>query len=265
MRAPLLALLTDFGLSDPYVGIMKAVILARCPGLALVDLTHDVPPQDLRWGAFLLRGALPFLPPRSVVLAVVDPGVGSARALLCAEAQDKVFIAPDNGLLPLALADCEAKDVRWYRVDLGRGFGLPERSATFHGRDLFAPLAASLAAGTRVERWAVPIPHPLRLPEPAREHGPDAWSGVIVVVDRYGNLISDLRPPDDEDGGAERVLELPGHWSGPLSRTYSDVEPGSFLAYVGSYGTYEIAVREGSAAERLKLKAGASVVLRWRR
>ncbi|MBK9384233.1 MAG: SAM-dependent chlorinase/fluorinase [Planctomycetes bacterium] len=259
MRAPLLALLSDFGHVDPYVGVMKAVVLARCPDLPIVDLTHEVPPQDLRWGAFLLRGALPYLPTGSVVLAIVDPGVGGARRLLCAEAEGRLLLGPDNGLLPAALAGCAA---RWTALDPARGFGLGRPSATFHGRDLFAPAAARLAAGVSVRELGDEIADPVRVEAPS-DGGPGTKNaGRIAVVDRYGNLISDLAPGDDGWEARDAVLELAGRWTLRPVRTYSDVASGELLAYVGSYGTYEIAVRDGSAAERLQLGAGASLVLR---
>jgi S-adenosylmethionine hydrolase len=261
MRAPLVALLTDFGHVDPYVGVMKAVILGRCPGLPLVDLTHEVPPQDVRCGAFLLRGALAFLPRRSVVLAIVDPGVGSARRLLCAEADGRVLLGPDNGLLPAALAETSA---RWFALDPARCSGRAACSHTFHGRDLLAPAAARLAAGVSPAHLGVAIQDPVPLEEPPRERGPVIWSGRVVVVDRYGNLISDLAKPDDGWEDEDLVLELAGRWAGRPVRTYSDVARGEALAYLGSYGTFEFAVRDGSAAERFQLGAGALVALRRR-
>jgi S-adenosylmethionine hydrolase len=259
MRAPLLALLTDFGQRDPYVGVMKAVVLTRCPDLPIVDLTHEVPPQDVRWAAFLLRGALPYLPKASVVLAIVDPGVGSARRLLCAEAEGRFLLGPDNGLLPGALAGVAA---RWSALDPSRGFGLSRPSATFHGRDLFAPAAALLASGVLVRELGDEIADPVRAELPSEGGAGDPRRGRIAVVDRYGNLISDLAPPDDGWEARDLVLELAGRWTLSPVRTYSDVASGELLAYVGSYGTYEIAVRDGSAAERLQLGAGASLVLR---
>lgn len=256
MRAPLLALLTDFGTDDPYVGVMKAVVLGCCPDLPLVDLTHAVPPQDLRWAAFLLRGALAHLPRGSVVLVVVDPGVGSARRLLCAASEGLLLVGPDNGLLPAALDGCSA---RWFALDPARGFGAARPSATFHGRDLLAPAAALLAAGVAPEELGAEVADPVRL-DPIPGVGGTAH-GRIAVVDRFGNLISDLRPPDDACQAGSFVLEVPGRWAGRVVRTYADVARGELLAYVGSYGTYEIAVRDGSAAERLSLGAGAPVVL----
>jgi S-adenosylmethionine hydrolase len=259
MRAPLLALLTDFGTADPYVGVMKAVVLARCPDLPLVDLTHEVPPQNLRWGAFLLRGALGYLPRGSVVLAVVDPGVGSARRLLCAAAEGLLLVGPDNGLLPHAL---EGRPVRWFALDPARGFGAARPSATFHGRDLLAPAAALLASGAAPEELGGRVEDPVRF-EPLGTPGESGGArGRIAVVDRFGNLISDLPASDDACQAGELVLEIPGRWAGRVVRTYAEVARGELLAYVGSYGTYEIAVRDGSAAERLSLGAGAPVVVR---
>lgn len=235
----LLFFLSDFGLADPYVGIVKGVIKEVCPEVEILDLAHDLPPQDLRRGAYALYESVPYLPEGSVILAVVDPGVGSDRRALAVQGRRHLYVAPDNGLLSLA-----------WRLDppqkayLIRG---QPASATFHGRDLFAPAAARLACGAPLESIGTQISLnlvelPVRLSE-----GPE---GEILTFDRFGNAISTLRGPVPAE-----AVELQGRLL-PLRTTYAQVARGEALAYWGSGGLLEIAVREGNAREALHLSEG---------
>jgi S-adenosylmethionine hydrolase len=251
MTPPPIVLLTDFGTVDPFVGIMKCVIAARCPATNVIDLTHDVRPQSVVEGAFWLDRSEPWLPPRSVCVAVVDPGVGSDRRSLVVESGGRSFVGPDNGLLtPLA----ERAGARAFVVEVDR-LGLELASATFHGRDLYAPLGAELAAG-RVAASAVgPAAHALA-PSPlatARSEGA-TLVGEIVVVDRFGNLISNVDGDAARAVGASSVV-IAGRRVA-LQRTYSDVAAGDLVALTSSFGTIEVARREGSAASALDVAHG---------
>ena len=267
-RQMFLALLTDFGLTDPYVGVMKSVILSIAPGATVVDLTHELPPQDIRAGAFALRAAWPYLPPQAVVCAVVDPGVGTSRRPVALElgdeAETRSLVCPDNGL---AAALLDTAPVRAAVTLDNPAFHLPKVSTTFHGRDLFAPVAAHLAAGRALAEVGSPLATttlaPLSWPQPRRSgHG---WEVTVLYQDRFGNLITNLPAGSLEPSDSWRVVELakaglsgPAR-SAPVRATFAAVEPGEAVAYWGSSGYLELAVRNGSAAEDWNLGVGAEL------
>lgn len=249
IRRPIITLLTDFGNSDSYVGEVKGVLLGGCPDARLVDLSHTISPGDIASAAYVLQRAWVRFPPGSVHLVVVDPGVGSERAPLAVNAGDHIFIGPDNGVLTHPLS-CETLLIR-------RLAEPAEASATFHGRDVFAPAAALAACGTPVKELGAPFhetPKKLSVPE-ARYEGKTVI-GTVIYVDRFGNVVTNL---DTKLVPAYGVLEVEGLEIGRLSRTYGDVPPGELLAHVGSGGQVEIAVRDGSAARRLGLGIGSRV------
>jgi S-adenosylmethionine hydrolase len=237
---PIVALLTDFGLADPWVGIMKGVIAGIAPEARMIDVTHGVPAQDVRAAALHLDAAWRYFPVGTAFLCVVDPGVGSARRPVVVRAADRLFVGPDNGLFGL-LPGAEARllEAPW---------GLPDPSRTFQGRDLFAPAAARLCAGARFEDVgrSLGAPTPIDLPLP------DGTRGQVLLVDRFGNLITNL---PGRDVGVVRI----GGQSAPVAHTYASVERGALVAVTGSTGRLEVSVREGSAAERLALGVGARV------
>lgn len=246
-------LLTDFGTADTYVGVMKGVLLDRAPGVQPVDLTHAVPPQDVVQASWHLARAVDYFPSGTVHVAVVDPGVGSARAILVAEDRGQAMLAPDNGLLGPVLSP----DATVYELDVER-FALPERSRTFHGRDVFTPAAAALAAGlapweagARTDAWQ-------RGAWPEAEERPGGLVIAALFADHFGNLVTTLGASRLE--GADWSVQLGGEEL-PLVKTYADVEPGAGLALIGSAGTLEISVREGSAAERYRAGAGTPILL----
>ena len=257
MSRPVVALLTDFGLTDPFVGIMKGVVLSRCPEATIVDLTHGVAPQAVVEGAFWLERSVDWLPRGAIVVAVVDPGVGTARCPLVLEALGRIFIGPDNGLLgPVAARD---QAHRAHVID-AESLGLEVPSRTFHGRDVFAPVAAELAAGRlspsgvgpRAERFeAKPLPR-------ATVKGAIV-TGTVVTVDRFGNLITSIERGLVPAGSA--VAEV-GDARAAVRMTYGDVAPGELVALVNAFDVLEVAVRDGSAARSLGVARGADVVLR---
>ena len=242
---PIITLLTDFGLSDSYVAEVKAVLLSRAPGATLVDVTHQVAPGDVRAGQYLLARAWQRFPAGTVHLAVVDPGVGTARRALAAAAAGHVFVAPDNGLLSFL------SKPRFVAL------AIPADAApTFHGRDVFAPAAAALASGARLESLGSPVTDATHVPLPTPHHDGTAVMGEVLYVDRFGTLISNIPGPDVEPGVRIRVA---GTDVGALRRTFGDAERGTLVALVGSGGTVEIAVRDGSAARLLGVGVGAEV------
>jgi S-adenosyl-L-methionine hydrolase (adenosine-forming) len=229
------ALLTDYGLQDAYAGTVKGAILSVNPAARIVDLTHDIPPQDVREGSRVLSAALPYFPAGTVFVAVVDPGVGTDRAILGVETDRHVFLAPDNGLLGFL----EGSIRRMIRIAESKYF-LKPTSATFHGRDIFAPVAGRLAKGADLARFGPAVKKLATLPEDAR--------GRVVAIDRFGNAITNI-PGDRVPRGAR--IKVGRTVVKSLSRTYGDVRKGAILALVGSTGYVEISVNQGSA-----LKAG---------
>ena len=242
-------LTTDFGISDSYVGEIKGVLLSQAPLAVLVDISHGIPPGDVRSAAYILGRTWHRFPSGSVHLVVVDPGVGTSRVALALSARGHCFVGPDNGVFTPVLHDAEVEAV----VLPTPGTASP----TFHGRDVFAPAAAALAAEASLsslgQRFAG-IPERLAYTSPHYEG--KAVVGEIVYVDRFGSLITNLT---SELVPAYATLEVEDLDIGSLKRTYNDVATGGLLAYVRSGGAIEIAVRNGSAARRLGVGIGARV------
>lgn len=261
MRA--ITLTTDFGLRDTYVGILKGVILSIAPGAPIVDITHEIPPQDVMAATLALESSVPFFPRGSVHLAVVDPGVGSERHAIALETSHGFLVGPDNGLFTALLDDEDL--LRAVRLTNPRYFRSTV-SATFHGRDVFAPVAAYLATGIPLPEFGEAATDLVRLemPRPVRrEHSVEAH---VIHVDRFGNLITDLteetwRQLMPIDPGLVAII-VRGEIITGLSRTFTDVPRGKALAYFGSGRRLEIGLRDGSAALELGAVTGATVTLR---
>jgi S-adenosylmethionine hydrolase len=255
-----ITLLSDFGVRDAYVGILKGVLLTIAPTARLVDLTHEIPPQAVEVGALLLRSAVPYFPAGTVHLAVVDPGVGTPRVPVAVRTRQAVLVGPDNGLLaPAAAALGGATAV--HAIENPALLRQPV-SRTFHGRDVFAPAAAHLAAGAAIESLGSARNDLLALPLPEATAAPDGVRGVVVHVDRFGNLLTNL-----ERAALRAFRHLPlsvrvaQMATVPLRHAYGDVAPGELLALWSSWDTIEIAVRDGSAAARLGVGRGAPVTV----
>jgi S-adenosylmethionine hydrolase len=252
----IISLLTDFGWSDPFVGVMTGVILSHFAGARVVDLCHGVRPQAIVEAAFWLERCYHWFPRGTVHVAVVDPGVGSTRRLLAAAIDGHYFLLPDNGLLSPSLLAAPGAVV--LSVDVPK-LGLPTPSATFHGRDVFAPLAGGLASGTRsFESLGVPAEAlPSLLPRAART--PLGVRGEVISVDRYGNLISNVDEELARTSGATHIVLAGQHV--PWRRTYADAAPGELLGLVNAFGVIEIAQRDGNAERHLGITRGAAVEL----
>ena len=243
-----ITLLTDFGTADGYVGEMKGVLVTGAPDATIVDITHEIPAQDIEAARLTLARVWRRFPPGTVHLVVVDPGVGTDRAALAVASDDRFLVGPDNGVLSPALLLSGARVV---------ALDTPSNaSSTFHGRDVFAPAAARLASGAAIETLGSPMTQPRirRTPEPRRT-GDGALLGEVISIDRFGNAITNLV------GLRTGTVEAAG-LSLPLRRTYGEAPVGAPIAIVGSSGLIELAVRDGNAARTLRLTRGTAVLYR---
>ena len=259
MAGRIVTLTTDFGNSDHFVGVMKGVILGIYPAARIVDITHDVKPFEVAEGAFTIAQAYRYFPKKTIHVVVVDPGVGSARRPLLAEASGQFFIAPDNGVLSMILAREKAR----VRHITSERYFLKPVSRTFHGRDVFSAVAAHLASGVQPAKFGPRIDDALRLAlEVPAPKGKNCWTGAVLKVDRFGNLVTNFTA-DAPRHISTRPFELKiGTVTiSRLALTFTDCEPGELFAVVGSSGYLEIAVNQGSATELLGCGPGAPVVL----
>lgn len=259
MPDPLVTLTTDFGDASPYVAALKGSLLSINPAVRILDLTHRIPPQDLRHVHFFLAAALPYFPEGTLHVIVVDPGVGTDRALLYVETSGQRLLCPDNGCWT-ALEHAGARVIRLTE----RRYWRKEISATFHGRDILAPAAGHLSLGLdplqlgpTTDRW-------VRLAPPTAHESARSIAGETVFVDEFGNLLTNiravgLRPPDVLTIGRRRWTRR-FRWV----RTYAEAKPGTLVALVSSEGRLEIAVVEGNAADRLNAAVGTPVCVEWK-
>ena len=255
--APTMTLLTDFGTRDPYVGVMKGVILARCPAVRIIDLTHDIPPQDIHGAGYLLGANWTFFPPGTVHVAVVDPGVGGRRRVLGVQTGGHTFLAPDNGLLSELLEHSQAE--RIVSVE-NESLFLEPVSRTFHGRDIFAPIAAALAGGMALDELGPSVDGFLHLPSVRPQRDADGVvTGQIIWVDHFGNLVTNFRP---DDLPPSPRLVVAGRVLHGLVDSYGSVGLGEPLAIIGSTGRLEIAINRGNASEALGISPGDLVQAR---
>jgi S-adenosylmethionine hydrolase len=248
---PLITLTTDFGCDSPYVAAMKGVILSLNPAARLHDLSHAIPPQDLRHAAFFLSGAVPYFPKGTLHVIVVDPGVGTERAMLYAELGGQRLLVPDNGVwtrLGPPGRVIQLREKRYWRADVSR---------TFHGRDILAPVAGHLSLGLDPAALGPAVSEWVHLTAPEFRRGPHGLTGEVVFVDHFGNLVSNI--PGEALGGPARVT-VAGQ-EARLVHTYADAPPGTLVAVVSSWGTLEVAVSQGSAAARLQAGVGTPVTV----
>lgn len=260
MFSAVITLTTDFGTRDPFVGVMKGVILGIAPGVRLVDLTHEIAPHDIVEGALALEAAVQFFPPGTIHLVVVDPGVGSARRPLAVAAAGHHFVGPDNGLFSFLFSGEEWSTVRLEAA----AYRLPTVSQTFHGRDIFAPAAAHLALGTPLHRFGPPVTDPVRIPWPTARQERNQLIGEVIHADRFGNLVTSVRALDLQALGpaASLIVEVEDKEVGRLVGCYADLPLGGTGAVIGSSGRLEISVREGSALAATGAGRGSAVRVR---
>ncbi len=263
MPAPVVTFLSDFGTQDWFVGVVHGVVNEVAPEAHVVDLNHLVPPGNVTRAAFLLEAAAPDFAPGTVHLAVVDPGVGTARRALAVQARGQWFVGPDNGLLEWALS---ADDARVHALTESRWFRQPV-SRTFHGRDVFAPVAAHLSRGVPIDSFGPAVTDPVRLPVARPRREGDALVGRVVFIDRFGNALTNLTQDSlaqafGREWAAERIqVTLLGRHVAGLSRSYGDSPVGTLVAILGSSGRIEIAQVGGDAAARLGLGEGDPITV----
>ena len=259
-----ITLLTDFGVESTYPAQMKGVILGRCPTATVVDLSHGVPRHDVRTAAFMLASAARAFPPGTVHTAVVDPQVGGQRRILAAEAAGQMFLAPDNGLLTLVaccgfLGVSDEPCARFVSVE-NRSLFRTDVSSTFHGRDIFAPVAAALACGTPLADLGPEVDAIERFVLPTARPDGTTIAGEVLHTDPFGNLVTNIPSAMLADTPHERIhVHVTGAVVRGLCAAYCDVPAGWLLAYIGSAGLLEVAVNRQSAASRLGAHVGTPV------
>lgn len=278
MNTGCIALLTDFGLDDIYVGVMKGVMCGLCPRARFIDITHSIAPQNVQQAAIALHDAHTYFPPGTVFLVIVDPGVGSDRRALVAQAGGYSFVAPDNGVLSYTLA--RLPEVRCVELTTSSHSSVPYISRTFHGRDVFAPAAAQLAAGASLASLGAPLTDIVVLPPPLLTLSAGVVTGEVTHVDGFGNIITSIGHLKWQPAGDNLLLSPRFGTSSPVTiqaqravvkvgdqvivgiqATYSAVRPGDIMALVSSAGWLELAVNQGSAAARLNIARGDQVRL----
>jgi S-adenosylmethionine hydrolase len=255
----IITLLTDFGLQDGYPGVMKGVIWNIIPDVHIVDLSHDISPQDIMRAALLLGRSAVYFPIGTIHLAVVDPGVGTTRRAIAAQLRDHFFVGPDNGLLTLLLDKAQGDHQQVELVHLDKPeFWLPSVSKTFHGRDIFAPVAAHLAAGIPIEQLGTPIHDPIRLDIPIPVCTSNGWLGQVIYIDHFGNLATNITASDL--GSSEVMMAtVKGARITGLAQAFGDSLTGSLIALIDSFASLSISVVNGSAANTLHAHVGDPV------
>jgi S-adenosylmethionine hydrolase len=260
MPRPIITLTTDFGTDNAYVAQMKGVILSINPNAVLVDVTHDIPPQDIRQAALILADATPRFPSGSVHICVVDPGVGTERRIVCAEIAKQHYVAPDNGLLSYLTRNTQPTSAV---AITNRSYWLPVVSSTFHGRDIMAPVAAHLSLGMNAKVLGQPAGEltPLDWPETVVEHG--RITGAVIAKDSFGNLITNIQRDELSAMGSfeSTVVCCGGRTVVGIVDTYGQRSPGSVIALFGSSERLEIAVVNGNAAKLLPIRIGDPVAV----
>lgn len=256
---PVITLTTDFGTADGYTGVVKGVILSKAPHAQIVDISHQIEAWNVRSAAWVLTSSYKYFPAGSVHMAVVDPSVGSAQRRILLRGAQEIFLAPDNGLLSSIIDE----QSNWTAYDLNkREYWLPYVSSTFHARDIFAPVAAHLISGMDPSELGseIPLESLARLDEQKSESTSEGLSGLVVHVDRFGNLITNI--PNNKIRPHTHCY-LDGKSIGELKNTYSSVHEGHAAAFPASHGYIEIALHQGRAAEVLKAGTGARVSLKF--
>jgi S-adenosyl-L-methionine hydrolase (adenosine-forming) len=256
-RIPIITLTTDFGYADPFVGIMKGAILCITPNLHIVDLNHGIAPQDIRAAALTLAASVDYFPQGTIHVAVVDPGVGSERRPILIHSGGQYFVGPDNGVFSFALKDKQSLLI----VHLSNeAYFLQPKSRTFHGRDIFAPVAAHLAAGVPVAEFGAPSKDWVSLPWPAVERAGAAIVGEVLYIDRFGNLFTNIHERDLTGVAEEKIrvhlneVKIQG-----LAQNYAAGARKTYIALVNSWGLVEIASYKDSAASRSQARIGDKV------
>ena len=256
----IITLMTDFGTSDHYVGVMKGVMLNINPQAQIVDITHTIPPQDIHGAAFLIDSAHRYFPTGTIHVIVVDPGVGSERRAIVCQTETAYFVCPDNGILTYILRN--EKHIHTVAVENSAYF-LPQVSNTFHGRDIFAPVAAHLSRGVSIDKLGSQVAQPLQLPVPRPEVTDKAIIGQVIWIDSFGNLVTNISHEilESLEGRNSVVIRAGSAEIDRLNRSYAESAVGEALAIVGSFNRLEISINQGNAAQVLGLKRGDKITI----
>lgn len=253
MKTKFVALLSDFGTNDPFVGLMKGVLLSRAPNLTLIDITHQVPPQDVQTAAFYLMTAIPYMPKGTLFMTVVDPTVGTGRGIVWAKTENYQFIAPDNGLVSWVEQKEPIVEARFIS---NSSLFMESISSTFHGRDIMAPVAAAIAKGLPEKKIGPVFGEYRRLPFPKPVRAGNRVTGQVIAIDHFGNVVTNIRR---DLLSARGVYSVAGRMLKDLKLTYASVPEGEPLAVIGSFGFLEFSVRNGNFARTFDVKIGAPV------
>jgi hypothetical protein len=249
-----LTLLTDFGTQDGFIGVMKGVIWDICPEVKIADISHEIKPQNVMQAALTLSRVAPYFGDETVHVAVVDPGVGTQRRAMAAKIGDQFYVAPDNGLLTLLIEDAEEKHLPIKLVELNNpDYWLHDITSTFHGRDIFSPVGAHLAAGIPLDELGTTIDNPVRLEFPQPIKTTQGWEARITLIDHFGNLRTNLLADELEENLKIRVLE---HEINEIVKSYGRRPTGDLIALADSGGYLEVAIVNGSAEKKLGVKVG---------
>ena len=253
MKTKYIALLSDFGTHDPFVGAMKGVLLSKAPGLTIIDITHQIPPQDIQAAAFYLMAATPYMPKGTLFMSVVDPNVGTGRGILWAKTENHQFIAPDNGLISWVEQKEKIVEARFIS---NSALFMETISATFHGRDIMAPVAAAIAKGLPEKKIGPLFPGYRRFPFPMPVKAGNRITGQVIAIDHFGNVVTNI-----QRGflSARAVFNIADRMLKGLKLTYASVPEGEPLALIGSFGFLEFSVRNGNFARTFDVKIGSPV------
>ncbi len=255
----IITLMTDFGIKDGNVGVMRGVIWGLAPHVHIADLSHMIAPQNVREAALVLARSAPYFPPDTIHVVVVDPGVGTERRPIAAQLAAQRFVGPDNGACSLLLewAERQAGPVRFVHLDRP-AYWLPQISHVFHGRDIFSPVAAHWARGVALEELGTPIDDPARVTLPQPQPAANGWRGEVIHIDHFGNVATNLSR-EHLQGVESIVVRVAGHEIAGLFRTFGELPAGEMMALYGSTGSLIVSEVNGNAAARLRVNVGAPV------
>ncbi len=253
MKTKCIALLSDFGTFDPFVAAMKGVILSKAPGLSIIDITHQIPPQDIKTAAFYLMAAMPFMPKSTLFLAVVDPTVGTGRGIIWARTENYQFISPDNGLISWVEQHEKIKEARFIN---NSSLFMESISSTFHGRDIMAPVAAAIAKGLPEKKIGPVFGEYRRFAFPHPEKAGNRITGQVIAIDHFGNVVTNIKR---SYLNARAVFNISDRMLKGIKLTYASVPEGEAMALMGSFGFLEFSVRNGSFARAFDVKIGSPV------
>lgn len=258
---PIITILTDFGSKNGFTGVLKGVIWKIAPDTHIADITHEITPQNIMEGAIALWRAAAFFPAGTIHVAVVDPGVGTARRPIAAQIGDQYFVGPDNGIFTPIMEQAESKGqgVKVFHL-VNPEYWLPEVSHTFHGRDIFAPVAAHLAAGVLIEKMGTPVKDPIRLVMPQPVRTDRGWQGQVVLIDIFGNIATNLSG-DLIKNKPNVLIHIGGERIQGLVKSYGERTPGDVVALVDSENFLEVAVVNGNGAQKIEATIGDPVEL----